>query len=232
MGNYVPEIQDRLRKVGFPEMRESQIHDQISVEGKTVAESRAAQWEFVNKANSTLIQVNLDAVTVQTTEYTSFEELEKTFKLAVEILHEVVSPSQAHRYGLRYVNVIPIKFDSSFIEWVQPHLLGLPNLADAYRMGSFSETVMMTQPSSRLVARCITMHSGIPLPADLMPCTLKLPFTIPMNEPFAILDNDHGHVGPEDFDPITAVETIAKLHDLLELAFRTSVTPQALKTWK
>lgn len=232
MVEYVPEIQERFRKAGFPEMQEGQIHHQMVVHGKTVAENRGTQWEFVNKTNTTSIQLNLDAITVHTTEYTRFEDLEKTIKLAVTTLHEIVAPSQVHRYGLRYVNVIPITTDSAFDQWVQSNLLGYPNLPDAHRIGSFSETVMVTAPSSRLVARCITMHSGFPLPADLMPCALKLPFDIPMKEPFVILDNDHGRVGPEDFDPIIAVEAIASLHDLLELTFQSSVTPQALKTWK
>jgi uncharacterized protein (TIGR04255 family) len=232
MEKYVPEIQERLRKAGFPELREGQIHNQIVFGGKTVAEDRATQWSFVNKANTTSIQLNFDAITVHTTEYTRFEDLEATIKLAISTLHEIVAPSQVHRYGLRYVNVIPIAPGSGFDQWVHPSLLGYPNLPNAQRVGSFSETVMVTESSSRLVARCITMHSGIPIPADLMPCSLKLPFPIPMKEPFVILDNDHGRVGPEDFDPIAAVEVIASLHDMLELTFQTSVTPQALETWK
>jgi uncharacterized protein (TIGR04255 family) len=232
MESYVPEIQERLRKAGFPEIRENQIHNQVVVEGKPVAERRATQWEFVNKANTSMIQLNLDAITVQTTEYSCFEDLEETFKLAVETLHQIVAPSQVHRYGLRYVNVIPIGFDSSFVTWLQPQLLGHPNLPNAQRIGSFSETVMVTELSSRLVSRCITMHAGMPIPADLMPCNLKLPFEFHLNEPFAILDNDHGRVGPEDFDPSVSVDAIAGLHDLLELTFRTSVTEHAIQQWK
>lgn len=232
MEKYVPEIQERLRKAGFPEIREGQIHHQFVVGGKTVAEDRATQWSFVNKANTTSIQLNLDAITVHTTEYTRFEDLEETIKLAITTLHEIVAPSQVHRYGLRYVNVIPIAPGSGFDQWVHPSLLGYPNLPNAQRIGSFSETVMVTESSSRLVARCVTMHSGIPLPADLLPCSLKLAFDIPMNNPFVILDNDHSQVGTEDFDPTIALETLARLHDLLELTFQTSVTPNALETWK
>jgi len=232
MADFVPKIQERFRKAGFPEMREGQIHNQFIVEGKPVAEHRATQWEFVNKANTTMIQLNLDAITVITTEYTRFEDLEETFKLAVETLHEVVAPLQVHRYGLRYVNFVPIGFDSSFVQWVQPNLLGHPNLPSAERIGSFSETVMVTDPSCRLAARCITMHAGIPIPGDLMPCNLKLRIEIPCKEPFAILDNDHGKTGPEDFEPAKSVETIAGLHNLLDLAFRASVTEQALQSWK
>jgi len=232
MDKYVPEIQERFRKAGFPEMQEGRFHNHIVVGGKTVAENHGTQWEFVNKMNTTSIQLNLDAITVHTTEYIRFEDLEETIKLAITTLHEIVVPSQVHRYGLRYVNVIPIAPGSGFDQWVHSSLLGYPNLPNAQRIGSFSETVMVTESTSRLVARCITMHSGIPLPADLMPCMLKLPFDIPMKEPFVILDNDHGRVGPEDFDPIIAVEAIASLHDLLELTFQSSVTPQALETWK
>lgn len=232
MENYVPAFQELMRKAGFPEMRENLIHNQIIIEGKTVGEQRATQWEFVNKGNTTMIQLNVDAITVQTTEYTCFEDLEKFFALAVKTLHQVVAPAQVHRYGLRYVNVIPIGPDSSFVEWVQPQLLGHPNLPNAQRIGSFSETLMMTELSSRLVSRCITMHAGMPIPADLMPCSLNLPFESHLNEPFAILDNDHGRLGPEDFDPSACVETIAGLHDLIELSFRTSVTEKALEKWK
>jgi uncharacterized protein (TIGR04255 family) len=233
MANFVPEIQERFRKAGFPEMREGKVHGQFIVEGKPVAEHSGIQWEFVNKTNTTVIQLNLDAITVLTTEYTRFEDLEETFKLAVEVLHEIVAPSQVHRYGLRYVNFIPIGFGSNFVEWVRPHLLGHPNFPGAERIGSFSETVMVSDPSCRLAARCITMHAGIPIPGDLMPCNLKLRISeIPCKEPFAILDNDHGKTGPEDFDPTKAVETIAGLHNLLDLAFRTSVTDPALEKWK
>jgi len=232
MENYVPEIQERFRKAGFPEMQEGRILNQVLVDGKPVAEDRAGQWDFVNKTNTTSIQLNLDAITVYTTQYTRFEDLEETIKLAVTTLHEIVAPSQVHRYGLRYVNVIPIDPGSAFDQWVPPNLLGYPNLPNANRIGSFSETVMVTELLSRLVARCITMHNGIPLPADLMSCRLNLPFTSPITGSFVILDNDHGRISPEDFDPIVAVEAIASLHDLLELTFQTSVTPQALETWK
>ena len=231
MVEYIPAIQDRFRKAGFPEFREVEVHGHLLVGGQTVMQQLAPQWEFLDKANTTSILLNLDAITVQTTDYKRFEDLEGTLHLAFAIIHEVVGLAQVHRYGLRYINVIRLGGDPDFAAWVQPYLLGHPNFPEAQRMGSFSETVFFGDASNRLVARCMTLHSGLPIPADLSPCSLRLPFATPLNEPFVVIDNDHGLVRPEDFDPALAVEAISGLHDMLDLAFRTSVTPQALEKW-
>lgn len=231
MASYIPAIQDRLRKSGFPEYKEQTIEEELISGGQRVTQQVMRQWEFADRSNTTSVLVRADSITIQTTAYTSFENFEGTLRLAFQTVHEEVGLGQVHRYGLRYVNVIRPGSEPDFAEWIQPYLLGHPNLPGGDRVGSFSETVFYGISSNRLVARCMTLHSGLPIPADLHPCSLDLPFSIPLLEPFVTLDNDHGAVQPEDFDVEGAVKAIAALHELLDLTFRTSVTDSALAKW-
>lgn len=232
MQSFVPDIQEHFRKSGFPEYRTRQLPGNLVWNGSELVQNTAPQWEFADKDNTTSILLNLDAVTVQTTAYKRFEDLHATIKLAFSTVHEVVSLAQAHRYGLRYVNVVRFGGNPTFAEWITPSLLGLPHLNGAYRAGSFSETVLHSDADSRLVARCMAMPDGLPIPVDLLPCTLSLPFAIPLDEPFVILDNDHSRTLSEDFDPETATRAVGDMHDLLDHAFRAAVTPYAIEQWE
>lgn len=232
MQSYVADIQERFRRTGFPEFRTRQLPGNLEWNGTDLIEHTVPQWEFADKTNTTSILLDFDAVTIQTTAYKRFEDLHETIHLAFSTVDEVVGLAQAHRYGLRYVNVIRLGDNPAFVEWVTPSLLGLPGFDGAFRAGSFSETVLHSEVGSRLVARCMGMPAGLPIPVDLLPCTLSLPFAIPMEEPFVILDNDHSKSFPEDFDPEVATQAIGELHHLLDHAFRAAVTPYAIEQWK
>lgn len=232
MQSFVPDIQEHFRKNGFPEYRTRQLPANLVWNGTDFVEHTVPQWEFADKTNTTSILLNFDAITIQTTAYKRFEDLQETIRMAFSIVHEVVDIAQAHRYGLRYVNVVRFDGTPTFAEWVAPSLLGLPHLDGAYRAGSFSETVLHSESESRLVARCMAMPAGLPIPVDLLPCTLSLPFSIPLEEPFAILDNDHSKTLSEDFNPEVATRAVGELHHLLDHAFRAAVTEYAIQQWK
>jgi uncharacterized protein (TIGR04255 family) len=232
MHNFIPDIQERFRKSGFPEYRTRQLPKDIVWSGTEFLQNTTSQWEFADKDNTTSILLNIDAVTIQTTAYKKFEDLHSTIKLAFTIIHEIVGLAQAHRYGLRYVNVVRFVNNPTIAEWITPSLLGMPHLDTALRAGSFCETILHSTDDSRLVARCMAMPGGLPIPVDLLPCTLSLPFAIPLDEAFVILDNDHSKTFSEDFDPEKATLAVGNMHDLLDRAFRAAVTTYAIEQWK
>lgn len=232
MADYIPAIQDRFRKAGFPGFRTRRLPGELAWNGHDWVEQYYLQWEFADVANTISILVSSDAITVQTTAYKRFEDLEHTIATAFTTVHDVVKLAQAHRFGLRYVNVVRFGDDPSSARWVSPTMLGLPNLEGASRTGSFSETLLESDSGSRLVARCMALPGGMPIPADLLPCNLAFPFPIPLDEPFVILDNDHSRMETADFDPHAATKSVGELHELLDLAFRSAVTQHALKNWK
>ncbi len=232
MVEYIPAIQDRFRKAGFPEFRTRRLPGDLVWNGHDLVEHHFLQWEFADVANTTSILVSSDAITVQTTAYKRFEDLEHTIATAFTTVHDIVQLAQAHRFGLRYVNVVRFGDDPRFAKWITPSLLGLPHLEGASRTGSFSETMLMSDSGSRLVTRCMALPGGMPIPADLLPCTLTFPFLIPLDEPFVILDSDHSRTQTADFDAQAATRSVGELHELLDLAFRSAVTEHALKSWR
>jgi uncharacterized protein (TIGR04255 family) len=47
----------------------------------------------------------------------------------------------------------------------------------------------------------------------------------------ALLDLDHTRHEEQEFDRARLLESLALLHDRLDIAFRKSVTPEALERW-
>jgi uncharacterized protein (TIGR04255 family) len=79
--------------------------------------------------------------------------------------------------------------------------------------------------------RCVFLNSGNVLPPDLTGLTLRLNQSVDVGMKVALLDLDHTRHEEQEYDRDQLLESLALLHDRLDIAFRQSVTAEALERW-
>ncbi len=228
---YVPEIQEQLRHKGFPRFVKGQIQE-IRIEiGSTPKVNVSDRYEFQNKEGTSGIVLASDFISLHTNKYEVYEKFEETFRVALAIIHQVVSLSLVERIGLRYVDLIRLGADEKFSDYLQPGLLGLENakLGVTKSLSRF-EFVGVTEVG-KLVVRYSQSDNGTFLPADLMPSPLKHDVEVPPGEVVSFLDLDHFSEQSHDFEVSSVLELLGRLHDYLDRTFRSAVTETALQKW-
>jgi uncharacterized protein (TIGR04255 family) len=81
----------------------------------------------------------------------------------------------------------------------------------------------------KLAVRC--SRSEQILPPDLFPTTLRYETALRPGEVATLLDFDHFVEKSSDFDTRSITTLIGELHDTVDIAFRRSVTTDALTRW-
>lgn len=232
MLEYVPEIQERLRR-SLP--RFSAGEDLRVQVAQAASVQRTPRWEFQSKGQTQSVVLTQDFLAVQTTDYDVYERFEEFFTKPLEILGEVVEPSLVQRIGLRYVDLIRATPERSLEEFLKPGLRGISadDIGASDALSRF-ETLAKTDAGVMRV-RCLESNDGSPLPPDLGGTTLSLASTpaadLQPGEKVAFLDFDHFSSDPIDYQPATIAGAIGRLHDSLDQAFRAAVTDDAMDSW-
>lgn len=229
---YIPEIQEQLRHKGFPRFVKGQVQEIRFEIGETTPKVNVSErYEFQNKEGTSGIVLASDFVSLHTNKYEVYEKFEETFRVALAIIHQVVSFSLVERIGLRYVDLIRLGADEKFSDYLQPGLLGLENgkLGVTKSLSRFE--FVGTTEVGKLVIRYSQSDNGAFLPADLMPSPLRHEAEVPPGEVVSFLDLDHFLEQSQDFEVSSVLELLGRLHDNLDRAFRSAVTETALQKW-
>ncbi len=233
MGDYIPDIQESLRRTGLP--RFSAGEDiQVQV-GQTAVVSRTPRWEFQSRDQTHSVVVTQDFIAAQTTAYNVYKDFEEFFSNPLQVIGEIVEPSLVQRLGLRYVDLIRPGPERGIEDFLKPGLQGLK--ADEIGANSLlSRFEMLAQTGVGMMRiKCLQSNDGSPLPPDLRTNTLNLDSTVAnglaVGEVVTILDLDHFADEPMDYEPASLVNSIGDLHDNLDQAFRAAVTEDAMKAW-
>lgn len=233
MGDYIPDIQERLRRSGLPRFAAGEdIQLQMA---QTAVVNRTPRWEFQSRDQTRSVVITQDFITAQTTAYNVYKDFEEFFSNPLQVVGEIVEPSLVQRLGLRYVDLIRPGPESDIEDFLKPGLQGLKaddiganNLLSRFEMLAQTEVGMMR-------IRCLQSNDGSPLPSDLRTNTLNLDATVAngleVGETVAILDLDHFVSEPMDYEHTSVVDSISDLHDNLDLAFRAAVTEDAMTAW-
>lgn len=230
--SYIPGIQESLRKQGFPKLRTRMVPYRIvkTDDSKLLAEVKK-QWEFHDAANRTSILVDQDAVIVQTTDYRTYERLHEWFDLALTSVADHLEVNEILRCGLRYIDIVDCPPDGDISEWVRPDLLGMAGFEGFERRLGHSTTELSSSAGSVVRIKASLVPQGIILPPDLIPCELEFTKNPVKEEPFVMLDFDHYSESHFSYERQATLDHLSMLHDGVELAFRSSVTPHALEQW-
>lgn len=235
MPDYLPEIQEGLRKIGFPGY-ECRTTQEI-VFGPVNQQLQTERWFFTNRDKTRSVILARDFVILATSVYENFEEFVTTFGTALEILKEICSPEFSSRLGLRYVDLIRPAAGESIDTYLQPGIRGLPP-ADLGVSSILHQMQFRAQtPVGVLSVRLWQNRDGRVLPPDIAGDEVAFRVNLlphsdeQSNELLTILDIDHFSEDQRDYDTEALILDMWSLHDGTDRAFRSVVTPEAMALW-
>jgi uncharacterized protein (TIGR04255 family) len=236
MPDFVPAIQDRLRRDGYPGYSESQVQQVLIAGGGPLMGPPQVQssvrWVFLNEQNVTAAVLSSSAIVLETASYETFDDFVDKLTRILDVVREEAGVSRFERLGLRYVDIVrPIDGDV-LADYIAPGVLGIDE-------SSFGGTdpvsrceVRASTPRGTLVARVTRGFGEVPFPPDLVPLDVISPLLEAANSAVAVLDFDHFSAEPGPFDDAAVVNGLWGLHDNIDRAFRAAVTDHAMKRWE
>lgn len=229
---YVPAIQERIRKA-FPRFDKEVLQFlKISHPGDTLEPNVASRWTFVNKENTAGFILNADSLVFHTTDYKRFADFADNLAEGLKVITEILDVSLVERIGLRYIDFIEAKAPLSIREYVHEHLSGFPHEEVGFEEISQRNESRCTTPAGQMTIRYSQAHHDAVIPHDLLPISLRLDTAVPAGEVTGMLDTDHYWQEGDDFDVDRIMERLSKLHDHTNAAFCASVTEEALTSWR
>lgn len=243
LGSYAADIQDRMRKAGYPDFQKTvsmafDLMPQIGEEKHTQNQPRVEQVErliFLSSDYSKGFIVEQNALSFQTTKYDTFETFADEFAKGLGIIHECVTLAHSERVGLRYLGaIVPSNGEAGLGDYLVPGVLGLgENLPDSVEVShSLTETQILTAECV-VLARTIIQAGPLGFPMDLQPMGTKIAERFQsIDGVHAIIDADASSEGRHSFDVDAIKAQLKKLRNGVALAFDALVTPVARAEWK
>lgn len=239
LDSYAPQIQERLRKHGFPDVQKGvlptlNLNLAAPTEGSTpqVPVSQTTRYTFCNMARTTGFILDQGALSFQTTEYDVFDTFSGGFQQGLQAVHDAVDLSYTDRIGFRYLDAVFPKANENLGDYLNPSVLGLAEKFQATAVHSFSETSLRSA-NVNVVARVIIQDSEVGFPPDLLPNILHVAerFRV-LRGRHAILDTDGSFEGRESFSLERISDHLNAIHGEIAKALRATVTPNAIKAWE
>lgn len=235
MGDYIPKIQERLRRTGFPDFRKEVMHRiefrQIE-EQPEVQTPAATRWSFINSKGTEGYILYADSIVYHTTHYDTFPYFLERLLEGLDLVHGTVVLDYIERIGLRYLDTVSPKADETLDAYLSTNVLGLHRALQGTLAHNFMETVVQNAFGT-LVSRVVIRDDTLTVPPDLQPLKLKVGDRFASIKGLhAILDNDQFTADRTDFNLDEVAAKLGSMHDQIEKAFRATVTPFALEQWK
>jgi uncharacterized protein (TIGR04255 family) len=242
MEDYVPQIQERMRKAGYPLFREGEVRE-IRLGPDKPDWKRATRWHFDTIERKAGFVLQAASIVYHTTAYETSDAFFAALQDGLAIIDGTVGIDLFERLGLRYVNAFHADEGHGLSEYFQPGISGIA-LAEigVTELRLFVNLVADTQlrvadtrVPGKLVIRLTQNTEGWFLPPDVRPLDLAVTKRLQADKTIAVMDYDHFVEFLEEVRPFS-VETIVKglreLHTVTSAAFRTTVSDFAGETWK
>jgi len=241
LGAYADEIQDRMRKVGYPDFKKgvamafslmSPLGEEQQAQPPVV--ERVERLMFFNSDNTQGFIVEQNAISFHTTEYDTFETLADEFMKGVGIVHDCVTLAHTERIGLRYLDaVVPPNGEEELPNYLASGILGLSSKLpeDVQVTHSFAETHFRTRECA-VLARTIIQAGPLGFPMDLQPIGVKIAERFrQINGVHAIVDTDASIEGRHTLNLEALKSQLKTLRNGIDVAFKAIVTQFALDAW-
>lgn len=241
LGSYAPDIQDRMRKAGYPDFKKGvamafslmpQIGDASQSHNPVVEQVERLMFFSTDSTRGFIVEQN--ALSFHTTDYGTFETFADEFMKGLGIVHECVTLAHTERIGLRYLDaIVPPNGADGLPDYLAPGVLGLSTrLPDNVRVShSFAETHIQTAECA-VLARTIIQAGQLGFPMDLQPIGVKIANRFQaINGVHAIVDTDASIEGRHAFDLDAIKSQLIMLREGVGLAFDAIVTPLAVTAW-
>ncbi|HRC83537.1 MAG TPA: TIGR04255 family protein [Rectinema sp.] len=245
ISDYIPALQDHLRKNGFPLVSHKNIA-KLEASPSGLAQVTVSQWKFETPEKHTSVILDQDQVLLQTTMYESFEKfIEQYFAILKPVLDSTEHGTHgiAGRLGLRYVDQVTRQFSDDDIDsYLRSSMRGIAspyfkNKKKRYTHIEVTDTELRSGQKGMLSIRILRNAEQRDLPSDLYNEAPVRPRTIDMNDDFALIDMDHGCENPFPSEctgiPINQLKEIyfALHHIIEEVFFQSVITEEGVKKW-
>jgi uncharacterized protein (TIGR04255 family) len=235
LDTYVPAIQEKLRKAGYPDYQPQQATTFVVSGQQVVKPNVATRYLFSNAKKSSGYWLDTAAMSFQTTDYDTFDPFLESLLEGLDIVHSEVGLSYSDRVGIRFLDAICPLAGETMSQYLRPYVLGLSDqLPDRELVHSLSET-RTRLGKTVLVGRAMILQQegeGVGFPDDLQPITLTpIGKFLKVTRPYAVIDTDSWIEDRQDFDLKTLDTTCRMLHENMWRSFEQMVTPHALKVW-
>lgn len=235
MAKFAAEMQDRLRRSGYPifEALQSQHFEfdpSQPVDAKpTVIDN--SNWFFTSTDKLSGYVLGSNFFTFQTTNYSDHENFFAAFNKGLELLNEIASIGTCSRLGIRYLDAVIPNEDESLNAFLDPKVqgvdFGFPWIGSAWESGFETEEGV-------LVAKIYkTRSSLLGFPNDLQPRSLVMNEKFSLSEPkaHAVIDIDHFTEAEIDIDTSDINSILTNLHAQIGKCFRAIATDHAFSRW-
>jgi uncharacterized protein (TIGR04255 family) len=240
LDTYAPQIQERLRKEGFPDAQKGflatinlNVNVAPSSEGSPpqVPMAQSSRYLFANMERTSGFILDQGAISFQTTEYDVFETFLTDFLKGLQAVNDAVSLSYVDRIGLRYLDAVFPKSGETVRDYLCTSMLGLTEKIDDTIVHSFSET-LVKRDNVNVRSRVIIQDGEIGFPPDLQPLTLSVGERFrQLRGRHGVIDTDGWSESREPFNAERVREQLNLIHSGIDKTFRASVTENALKAW-
>jgi uncharacterized protein (TIGR04255 family) len=235
LGDYLPSIQESMRKAGFPDFtsRKTVALRFAAQEGQATPPSvvNLDQFLFGNAEKTQIFVLNTDALTFQSTRYGRFEAFSAQFLKGMALLHDVVQLDFTDRVGLRYLDHVAPRPNDSLDLYVVPEVRGLGARLGGHAVYSFSETFSRID-NVQLRSRVLIQDGRLAFPSDLTADGMQIDVRfLEYSGRHATLDTDGFIEGRMAFSAPAIGEHLHAIHGVVSAAFKAAVTEHAFKVW-
>lgn len=242
IAEYAPSIQEALRRE-FPEILPQfsvnliQIQLDAAEGEQKLSQVGAAHWAMNTAERGWGVVFSQDRLILQTGEYQHFSDFAERFCMVIEILAQKADITHTSNIGIRYVDNIQEIDGLAISDQLISGFLS-PGLTENFTPELSRVEHIYRSSEGRLFLRCYGLqnHPGIPEDVRMMADQLfrGAPPVATVPGHFALLDTDHIYRPNqlEEFDIDEVINRLERLHEGASMAFRTAVTPKALKTWE
>ncbi|KIZ49943.1 hypothetical protein UM91_14275 [Pseudomonas oryzihabitans] len=249
---YLPVIQERMRKAGYPDFKSSQ-QMQFSFEAVTGSDDslpfqpgvqQVESYTFSNLEGTRGFLMEPSAFSFRCTEYETFPDFYTELERGLAILEGAVDGlAYFERLGLRYLDAVVPAEGETLQQYLAREVWGTPaslDLDQVYQFEgqpltynhAFAESSATIPNIGQVVSRVIIQNSRLRFPPDLLPDPLKVA------QRFGELEGQHATVDVDasfserlKYDSSQIKDRFQHLHDLVELFFNATVTDHARTAW-
>lgn len=242
MSKYVADIQDRLRREGYPLFDVQQVNQLVvpTPEGDASAEARLSQvtsWLITRSDRMAGFILGAGAIAYHTTYYETHNEFILELLRGLNAVHEVVGLDHVSRLGLRYLDAILPGPSETVQQYLQSGLHGVEFAAE--RQYTLAESVFTTDTvplvsKGTLIARVYRMNSHLGFPPDMFPNGLSVAEKFVTNNPMshAVIDADHYAEGRMPVGTDQLQHQLLSLHSGIKSVFNAIITDHARSVWR
>ncbi len=244
---YIPAIQDSMRKAGFPDFQKNFIALlNIGPPGQPPPEQPTGavmvpqvRYKFIDAKRTAGFVLDPSFLMFHTTHYDTFEPFLETILRGISIVNRYTEWSYSERIGLRYLDAVIPQDGKDVSPYVSPRFLGfVGQFEDSELIQSVSET-RYRRGDDFLTSRVFfykhtegNPDTDVAFPPDLGTDSLVLMEKFKKaTGTYAIFDNDSWHDNREDFSVASIERHFKDLRKNIGRAFDLMATERALNMW-